>query len=135
MPFGASFSISQTHHFSFSCLGASQHLKNKYGSGYLLEVKLQRTSDIDEERFTEKLDSLEQYIMSMFPLASRVERFGVRTQYKVPRDNVTSLASTFSALEAGNYFQCFAYNKKKEINGYLPLDSRKCLCCITSFRL
>lgn len=84
------------------CLGPTQHLKNKFGSGYILEVKLKagiahETQDSVEQR----MNTLEEYVFSMFPDAVIVERFGLRAQYKIPRNNVKSLALVFSSLEEG----------------------------------
>ncbi|XP_067671428.1 cholesterol transporter ABCA5-like [Haliotis asinina] len=79
------------------CLGPTQHLKDKYGSGYLLEVKL-KTGDQEQDVET-RMDSLERHLVSLFPQASCLERFEERGQYKIPKDNVKSLAETFSSLE------------------------------------
>lgn len=78
-------------------------MKNKFGSGYILEVKLKagiahETQDSVEQR----MNKLEEYVFSMFPDAVIVERFGLRAQYKIPRNNVKSLAHVFSSLEEGN---------------------------------
>lgn len=77
-------------------------MKNKFGSGYILEVKLKagiahETQDSVEQR----MNTLEEYVFSMFPDAVIVERFGLRAQYKIPRNNVKSLALVFSSLEEG----------------------------------
>lgn len=47
------------------------------------------------------MNTLEEYVFSMFPDAVIVERFGLRAQYKIPRNNVKSLALVFSSLEEG----------------------------------
>ncbi|KAL5018612.1 hypothetical protein ScPMuIL_004334 [Solemya velum] len=79
------------------CLGETQHLKNKYGSGYMLEVKL----DVKEGNVEERMDHLDKYVLELFPGAICTERFSERAQYKVPRDNVHFLGKTFCALEIG----------------------------------
>ncbi|XP_071105754.1 cholesterol transporter ABCA5-like isoform X1 [Haliotis cracherodii] len=79
------------------CLGPTQHLKDKYGSGYLLEVKL-KTGGHGED-IEARMDSLESHVVALFPQASCMERFEERGQYKIPRDNVKSLSETFSSLE------------------------------------
>lgn len=84
----------------YRCIGATQHLKTKFSSGYLLEVKLQ-IQDITEEAQAHKLDHLEEYVMSLFPNASRLEKFGTYAQFKVPKTDVPSLANVFSSLEEG----------------------------------
>ena len=81
------------------CLGASTHLKNKYGSGYLLEVKL--TIKDQSTSLDDRLEGLHQYIISKFPGASMMEQFSERVQYKVPKSSVTSLSRAFTVLEEG----------------------------------
>lgn len=85
-------------------------MKNKFGSGYILEVKLKagiahETPDSVEQR----MNKLEEYVFSMFPDAVIVERFGLRAQYKIPRNNVKSLAHVFSSLEEGNAGNVFFF--------------------------
>ncbi|XP_056019371.1 cholesterol transporter ABCA5-like isoform X3 [Ostrea edulis] len=84
------------------CLGPTQHLKNKFGSGYLLEVKLKAgIANESAESVDQRMDALEEYVFSMFPNAVIVERFGLRAQYKVPKADVHSLAQVFTSLEEG----------------------------------
>jgi hypothetical protein len=77
-------------------------LKNKFGSGYLLEVKL-KAGIVNEsaESVDQRMNTLEEYVLSMFPHAMVVESFGLRAQYKVPKADVQSLAQVFSSLEEG----------------------------------
>ena len=96
------------------CLGSTQHLKSKYGSGYLLEIKLDQssqqdggsagggngggaTSDVAAAAKQRMLD----YIKQLFPRAVESETFGDRSVFAVPRDDVTSLAHVFATLERG----------------------------------
>ncbi|KAJ8299359.1 hypothetical protein KUTeg_023419 [Tegillarca granosa] len=83
------------------CLGATQHLKNKFSSGHLLEIKIKTEGSETAIVIEQKMDALEQYIYTLFPQASCLERFGLRVQYKIPKENVKSLAEAFSALERG----------------------------------
>ena len=82
----------------FRCLGSGQHLKTKFGTGYLLEVKLMTSSSCDEE---EQVEELNKFVLSQFPDASVMESFGERVIYKIPQDNIVSLRQTFTALEQG----------------------------------
>nr|XP_006816828.1 PREDICTED: ATP-binding cassette sub-family A member 5-like [Saccoglossus kowalevskii] len=84
------------------CLGSTQHLKDKYGGGYILEVKL-KSSDDEEDVSTlaEKIQKLETFVMDAFPSANMIENFGERIMYKIPRDGVKSLAIVFDTLEEG----------------------------------
>jgi ATP-binding cassette subfamily A (ABC1) protein 5 len=77
--------------FSFCrALGSTQHLKNKYGTGYTLEVKLSK-SDAAQE--------LEAFVQSLFVSATLSEKFGERFTFKIDQENVGSLANVFDALE------------------------------------
>ncbi|XP_060574789.1 cholesterol transporter ABCA5-like isoform X2 [Ruditapes philippinarum] len=80
------------------CIGSSQHLKNKYGSGYLLEIKLLLNEDTHGCIENDK-KILHQFILQHFPDATCTEEFSERMQYKIPRQNVSSLALVFSVLE------------------------------------
>ncbi|XP_052071542.1 cholesterol transporter ABCA5-like [Mytilus californianus] len=82
------------------CIGATQHLKNKYSSGYLLEVKL-RIEDITDEEQAHRLQELQNYVVSLFPNAVTLEKFGTYAQFKVPKTDVPSLANVFASLEEG----------------------------------
>uniref|UniRef100_T1JC73 ABC transporter domain-containing protein n=1 Tax=Strigamia maritima TaxID=126957 RepID=T1JC73_STRMM len=73
------------------CLGSTQHLKNKYGRGYLLEIKLgPRTL----------LRDFQQFIKDLFPQAIMQESFANHFKYSIPQSTVSSLAEVFSNLEA-----------------------------------
>ncbi|ESP03885.1 hypothetical protein LOTGIDRAFT_97892, partial [Lottia gigantea] len=77
------------------CLGPSQHLKDKFGSGYLLEVKIHsQVNDIES-----KMEEFEAHIKTCFPNAESAEKFGDRGVFKVPKADVKSLAEAFSFLE------------------------------------
>lgn len=54
-----------------------------------------------QDSVEQRMNTLEEYVFSMFPDAVIVERFGLRAQYKIPRNNVKSLALVFSSLEEG----------------------------------
>ncbi|XP_041352800.1 cholesterol transporter ABCA5-like [Gigantopelta aegis] len=78
------------------CLGPTQHLKDKFGSGYVLEVKLKNTGgDLDEQ-----MNKLEGHLATIFPQIVRLERFAERGQYKIPKTDVNLLSRSFSALES-----------------------------------
>ncbi|NWW85031.1 ABCAA protein, partial [Rhynochetos jubatus] len=74
------------------CIGSIQYLKNKFGKGYLLEIKVQ-----DPERS----DLLHAEILRIFPSAARQERFPSLLVYKVPMDDALPLSQSFSKLEEG----------------------------------
>ena len=82
------------------CLGPTQHLKNKYGQGFLLEVKLSQ-NQASQASAEQNHQLLENFVHKVFPSAQAAEIFGDRAQYKIPQQDVTSLADTFDKLEEG----------------------------------
>ncbi|NXJ44907.1 ABCAA protein, partial [Spizaetus tyrannus] len=74
------------------CIGSIQYLKNKFGKGYLLEIKVK-----DPER----ADLLHAEILRIFPSAARQERFPSLLVYKVPMEDALPLSQSFSKLEEG----------------------------------
>ncbi|XP_061665505.1 ATP-binding cassette sub-family A member 5 isoform X2 [Syngnathoides biaculeatus] len=76
------------------CLGSIQHLKAKYGRGYGLELKLgEELAEVRQGALLHK------EILAIFPHASRQESFATLMVYKIPREDVASLAGAFSQLE------------------------------------
>ncbi|NXC65703.1 ABCAA protein, partial [Anhinga anhinga] len=74
------------------CIGSIQYLKNKFGKGYLLEIKVK-----DPERS----DLLHAEILRIFPSAARQERFPSLLVYKVPMEDALPLSQSFFKLEEG----------------------------------
>ena len=80
------------------CLGSTQHLKNKYGGGYMLEVKMKNVGQSSTFN-NPNWDALEQQIQEQFPKAELSESFADRRTYSIPQSSVSSLAVAFKALE------------------------------------
>ncbi|KFQ98694.1 ATP-binding cassette sub-family A member 10, partial [Nipponia nippon] len=72
------------------CIGSIQYLKNKFGKGYLLEIKV---------KDPEHTDLLHAEILRIFPSAARQERFPSLLVYKVPMEDALPLSHSFSKLE------------------------------------
>ncbi|NXR81338.1 ABCA9 protein, partial [Pycnonotus jocosus] len=72
------------------CIGSIQYLKNKFGKGYLLEIKV---------KDPESADALHAEILKIFPGAARQERFPSLLVYKVPMKDALPLSQSFSKLE------------------------------------
>ncbi|NWX64621.1 ABCA9 protein, partial [Promerops cafer] len=72
------------------CIGSIQYLKNKFGKGYLLEIKV---------KDPESADVLHAEILKIFPGAARQERFPSLLVYKVPMKDALPLSQSFSKLE------------------------------------
>ncbi|CAK6974754.1 ATP-binding cassette sub-family A member 5 isoform X1 [Scomber scombrus] len=77
------------------CIGSIQHLKGKYGRGYSLEVKLR-----EELTGLQQVELLHKEILRIFPHAARQESFATLMVYKIPMQDVQSLAQSFSQLES-----------------------------------
>ncbi|NWU22183.1 ABCA9 protein, partial [Dyaphorophyia castanea] len=72
------------------CIGSIQYLKNKFGKGYLLEIKV---------KDPQSSDVLHAEILKIFPGAARQERFPSLLVYKVPMKDALPLSQSFSKLE------------------------------------
>ncbi|NWI46540.1 ABCA9 protein, partial [Picathartes gymnocephalus] len=72
------------------CIGSIQYLKNKFGKGYLLEIKV---------KDPDSTDVLHAEILKIFPGAARQERFPSLLVYKVPMKDALPLSQSFSKLE------------------------------------
>ncbi|XP_026206944.1 ATP-binding cassette sub-family A member 5 isoform X2 [Anabas testudineus] len=77
------------------CIGSIQHLKGKYGRGYSLEVKLR-----EELTGLQQVALLHKEILRIFPHAARQESFATLMVYKIPMEDVKSLAKSFAQLES-----------------------------------
>ncbi|NXI58144.1 ABCAA protein, partial [Chloroceryle aenea] len=71
-------------------IGSVQYLKNKFGKGYLLEIKV---------KDPEHTDLLHAEILKIFPSAARQERFPSLLIYKVPMEDALPLSQSFAKLE------------------------------------
>ncbi|XP_033111834.1 ATP-binding cassette sub-family A member 5-like [Anneissia japonica] len=88
------------------CLGTTQHLKDKYGGGYLLEAKLNlvafaRGAGDTTALLEDKLTKFIRHVRTFFPSAEVIECFSERVTIKVPRDEVNSLAKVFEIMQEG----------------------------------
>ncbi|XP_034959956.1 cholesterol transporter ABCA5 isoform X2 [Zootoca vivipara] len=79
------------------CIGTVQHLKSKFGRGYFLEMKLRHVP------LTEKKEHLQREILRIFPNGSHQESFESILAYKIPKEDVHSLALSFSKLEEAKH--------------------------------
>jgi len=91
-----------------SCIGTGQHLKNRYGSGYLLEIKLKslasesnglaEQTSVDITR-SQRKSRLNTFVVRLFPTAAVHESFEDRIIFNIAQHSVLSLAHTFESLE------------------------------------
>ncbi|CAI9593719.1 unnamed protein product [Staurois parvus] len=72
------------------CIGSIQHLKSKFGKGYLLEIKL---------KDTQQVNVIHEEVLRLFPQATKKERFSSLLVYNIPMENVQSLSQAFLQLE------------------------------------
>uniref|UniRef100_A0A8C5SLX9 ABC transporter domain-containing protein n=1 Tax=Laticauda laticaudata TaxID=8630 RepID=A0A8C5SLX9_LATLA len=78
-------------------IGTVQHLKTKFGRGYFLEMKLKETPETQQKEY------LQRKILSIFPNANCLKSFASILAYKIPKEDVQSLALVFSKLEEAKH--------------------------------
>nr|CAD7607020.1 unnamed protein product [Timema genevievae] len=81
--------------------GSTQHLKNLYGAGYTLEMKLRGGDRTPTTPSSDRHADLKEFVAGLFPDATLEESFADRLVFSVPQHAVTSLAECFSQLEKG----------------------------------
>ncbi|XP_021921419.1 ATP-binding cassette sub-family A member 5-like [Zootermopsis nevadensis] len=81
------------------CIGSTQHLKNLYGAGYTLEMKLRGGDRTPTTPSSDRHCDLKEFVAGLFPDATLEESFADRLMFSVPQHAVTSLAECFSQLE------------------------------------
>nr|XP_060619019.1 cholesterol transporter ABCA5-like isoform X1 [Anolis sagrei ordinatus] len=79
------------------CIGTVQHLKSKFGKGYFLEIKLKEVPNMLQK------ECIQRKIFHMFPNAIHQKSFSLILAYKVPKEDVHSLAESFSELEEAKH--------------------------------
>lgn len=83
------------------CIGSTQHLKNLYGAGYTLEMKLLGGDCTPTTPSGDRIASLKEFVAGLFPDATLEESFADRLVFAVPQHAVNSLAECFMQLEKG----------------------------------
>lgn len=73
----------------FKCLGSIQHLKNRFGDGYMITVRTKSSSDVKE---------VARFFSRNFPEAVLKERHHTKVQYQLKSEHI-SLAQVFSKME------------------------------------
>ncbi|XP_034182709.1 cholesterol transporter ABCA5 isoform X1 [Osmia lignaria lignaria] len=81
------------------CIGSTQHLKNLYGAGYTLEMKLLGGDCTPTTPSGDRITTLKEFVSSLFPDATLEESFADRLVFAVPQHAVNSLAECFMQLE------------------------------------
>ncbi|XP_067940214.1 cholesterol transporter ABCA5-like isoform X2 [Watersipora subatra] len=79
---------------ALECLGSAQHLKDKFGDGYHLEVKLQDSADSQGD-----MDRLKAFVEQTFHESVVIEEFADRIQYAMPAKVVSSPGQVFGPIE------------------------------------
>ncbi|XP_072168499.1 cholesterol transporter ABCA5-like [Diadema setosum] len=92
------------------CLGTTQHLKDKYGGGYIMEIKLNpgayyyladQTNTSVMDILDQKMEALHERVLEFLPKAEVIESFAERITYRIQRDGVVTLSTIFHFLEKG----------------------------------
>ncbi|XP_024942835.1 ATP-binding cassette sub-family A member 5 [Cephus cinctus] len=81
------------------CIGSTQHLKNLYGAGYTLEMKLLGGDCTPTTPSGDRISGLKDFVAGLFPDATLEESFADRLVFAVPQHSVNSLAECFTQLE------------------------------------
>lgn len=83
-------------------MGSTQHLKNLYGAGYTLEMKLRGGDSTPTSDSGDRHNELREFVSALFIDATLQESFADRLVFSVPQQSVPSLANCFMQLEKGN---------------------------------
>ncbi|XP_015126948.1 ATP-binding cassette sub-family A member 5 [Diachasma alloeum] len=81
------------------CIGSTQHLKNLYGAGYTLEMKLLGGDSTPTTPSGDRIATLKEFVAGLFPDVTLEESFADRLVFGVPQHAVQSLADCFMQLE------------------------------------
>uniref|UniRef100_F6TE27 ABC transporter domain-containing protein n=1 Tax=Ciona intestinalis TaxID=7719 RepID=F6TE27_CIOIN len=75
------------------CLGSTQHLKNKFGQGYSLELKMQPNHQNENQQ------AIQDFVKNLFGDVTTTHNFAHRFVYKVSQDSMPNLSKVFRELE------------------------------------
>ena len=90
---------------TMQCIGSSQHLKDKYGSGYMLEIRIKvPKSGASTANFTTtSTETMQQRVKTevskLFPKAVCTEQLFTRMVFTVAKDQIQSLGTAFADLD------------------------------------
>uniref|UniRef100_A0AAR5Q584 ABC transporter domain-containing protein n=1 Tax=Dendroctonus ponderosae TaxID=77166 RepID=A0AAR5Q584_DENPD len=87
------------------CLGSTQHLKNLYGAGYTLELKVRVKEATPLANSGDRHREVIDFVAELFPNSSLEEVFVDRLVFSVPQHSVPSLAKCFMQLEKARIMQ------------------------------
>jgi hypothetical protein len=73
---------------ALQCLGSIQHLKSRFGAGYLMEINAPESRSADVQQFVRKL----------YPQSRMEQAHAGRLKYRLPQSGLT-LSSVFSSME------------------------------------
>lgn len=102
------------------CIGSTQHLKNLYGAGYTLEMKLMGGDCTPTTPSGDRVTGLKEFVAGLFPDATLEESFADRLVFAVPQNAVNSLAECFSQLEKGEGENAKRFHKRAEETPRMP---------------
>ncbi|KAK7595383.1 hypothetical protein V9T40_013208 [Parthenolecanium corni] len=77
------------------CIGSTQHLKNLYGAGYTLEIKIKS----DDNPMLDKEHRVKEFVNDNFPMATLEETFSDHLVFRIPQLSVRSLGYCFTEIE------------------------------------
>uniref|UniRef100_A0A1B6L2P7 ABC transporter domain-containing protein n=2 Tax=Graphocephala atropunctata TaxID=36148 RepID=A0A1B6L2P7_9HEMI len=101
------------------CVGTTQGLKDKYGGGYVLEIKV--TSSTSR-------DNVQEYILSSFPDCSVNNFMADRLVFSIPQQSVVSPADVYSRMEKVKSemgIKMYSFNQTNLEHVFLNFSSRE----------
>jgi len=111
----------------FKCFGSKQHIKNKFGTGYQVEIKFRA---LKEEAIDSKIKSLNimEFLRQNYPASYRIEHIKGHEMEMLNREAcIAVLKEVFQNERAFNEFRDQGFGKEPlsilEANGYYPLRS------------
>jgi ATP-binding cassette subfamily A (ABC1) protein 3 len=110
-------------HGQLRALGTKQHLKNKFGSGFELVVKLQITD------LARQIDEMNSFVNSMFPSAVLMSENGGLITYQIPREEM-KMGLAFTELENNKTRLCIEdYSVAQPTLEQVRHSHHACLVC------
>ena len=92
------------------CIGSPLYLKNTYGQGYTLEIKLKRMEGASERQTALATENQLQFLVNHFPGAVLLEHVGENALFSIP---IKSVAKAFAVLEDRKHFKIIRTVRRK----------------------
>lgn len=84
---------------SFECLGSIQHLKNRFGSGYSVTIRVHNVATRRNDEDNDKIEKIIKFMVDTFPGAVLKEAHNNMTQFQLPLQGL-KVSNIFSSIES-----------------------------------